>query len=163
MALSQAGDTSAHEEALRQCSTWLHRYFRGRIHPDMVDDLVQETLFSVHRKCGTYDPARPFLPWLAAIARYRWIDRLRKMYRNDESDHTYIHESIDPEESIAAGISIDRLLQLLPEKQARSIKLVKIDGHSVEEAARIAGQSQSSVKMNIMRGIRKLSALVEED
>ena len=33
---------------------------------------------SLHRKLATWDSGRPFLPWLAAIARYRWIDALRR-------------------------------------------------------------------------------------
>jgi len=41
-------------------------------------------MVAVHAKRATWDPARAFLPWLAAIARYRWIDHLRKVYRKAE-------------------------------------------------------------------------------
>lgn len=163
MALSQAGDSAAHEAVLRACGTWLTRYFSGKIPYDQVDDLVQDTLISVHRKSETYDPNRPFVPWLAAIARYRWIDRLRKTYRSDISGMDLEPGSIDPENEIAASISIERMLQLIPPKQAEAITLVKLKGYSITEAASLTSQSESAVKMSISRGIRKLSALVEEE
>lgn len=163
MALSQAGDSAAHEAVLRACSAWLSRYFSGKIPHDQVDDLVQETLISVHRKSETYDPKCPFVPWLAAIARYRWIDRLRKTYRTEISGLDFEPESIDPENEIAASISIKRMLQLIPPKQADAITLVKLRGYSIAEAAQMTSQSESAVKMSISRGIRRLSALVEEE
>jgi RNA polymerase sigma factor (sigma-70 family) len=163
MARSQQGDSDAHEAVLRFCLQWLTRYFSGKIHVDQVQDLVQETLISVHIKRASYDASRPFLPWLAAIARYRWIDRLRKIYRTEYADLDVEPEAIDPEDGIAASISIERILQLLPQKQQESITLVKLQGHSVAEAAQMTGMSESNIKMNIMRGIRKLSALVEEE
>jgi RNA polymerase sigma factor (sigma-70 family) len=163
MARSQQGDSGAHEAVLRFCTHWLTRYFSGKIHVDQVQDLVQETLISVHTKCGSYDASRPFLPWLAAIARYRWIDRLHKFYRSEYADLNADLETIDPEDSIAASISIERILQMLPQKQQASITLVKLRGYSISEAAGMTGMTESNVKTNIMRGIRKLSALVEEE
>ena len=35
---------------------------------DRVDDVVQDVLLTIHRARATYDPSRPFLPWLRAIA-----------------------------------------------------------------------------------------------
>lgn len=68
MRLSQGGDKQAYAILLEQCGAWLARYYRQKIAPDAIDDLVQETLMSLHRKRASYDPSRPFLPWLAAIA-----------------------------------------------------------------------------------------------
>ena len=82
MIRSQGGDKQAYAVLLEQTSRWLTRFFAQKISPDAVDDLVQDTLISLHRKRASYDPARPFLPWLAAIARYRWVDRLRQTYRH---------------------------------------------------------------------------------
>ncbi len=163
MARSQNGDDHAHEAVLRFCMRWLTRYFSGKIHVDHVQDLVQETLISIHTKRASYDASRPFLPWLAAIARYRWIDRLRKVYRTEFTGTNIEPDAIDPEDGIAAAISIERMMQMLPQKQQAAIMLVKLQGYSVAEAAMMTGLSESSIKMNILRGIRKLSALVEEE
>ncbi len=69
MAASQRGDRAAYRALLGDCRTWLARYFARRIAPHQVDDLIQETLVSMHRKLATWDSDRAFLPWLAAIAR----------------------------------------------------------------------------------------------
>lgn len=164
MQMSQTGDKQAYAVLLEQCSAWLVRYYRQKIAADAIDDLVQETLISLHRKRASYDSARPFLPWLAAIARYRWVDRLRQSYRQQAEaldQHDAAEES--HEEVVGARISIDRLLGLLPAPQSDVIRIVKIDGHSIADACRQTGQSEALVKVNIHRGLKKLAALIEND
>ncbi len=164
MQMSQTGDKQAYAVLLEQCSAWLVRYYRQKIAADAIDDLVQETLISLHRKRASYDSARPFLPWLAAIARYRWVDRLRQSYRQQAEaldQHDASEES--HEEVVGARISIDRLLGLLPAPQSDVIRIVKIDGHSIADACQQTGQSEALVKVNIHRGLKKLAALIEND
>ena len=163
MTRSQGGDKQAYAVLLEQCSLWLRRFFAQKIAPDAVDDLVQETLISLHRKRASYDPARPFLPWLAAIARYRWVDRLRQTYRHATSE---LHDEFGEdshEDVVAAKISIARLLDQLPAGQAEAIRLVKIDGLSIAEACARTGQSEPLVKVNIHRGLKRLTALIESE
>lgn len=163
MTRAQAGDKQAYAVLLEQTASWLARYFARKISPDAIDDLVQDTLISLHRKRASYDPARPFLPWLAAIARYRWIDRLRQTYRHsaDELKDQLNEES--HEDVIGAKISIDRLLHQLPQGQAIAIRLVKIDGLSISEACAKCGQSEPLIKVNIHRGLKRLAALIESE
>lgn len=163
MAMAQQGDKLAYSTLLSECQRWLARYFSKRIAPAAVDDLVQETLVSLHRKRATYEASRPFLPWLAAIARYRWVDQLRKTYRADETELAGELAVASGELAIIARISIDRLFEQLPAKQAEVIRLVKIDGLSISEAAARTGQSEPLVKVNIHRGLKKLAALVERE
>lgn len=163
MAASQRGDRQAYATLLGECRSWLARYFARRLPPHRLDDLVQETLLSLHQKLASYDPARPFLPWLAAIARYRWVDQLRKLYREDEVAIDGEPIAHDAEPAISARISIDRLMAQLPDGQARAIALVKIDGLSIAEAAAASGQSESLVKVNIHRGLKRLATIVERD
>lgn len=163
MALAQGGDASAYRALLDACQKWLLRYFARRIAPAQVDDLVQDTLLSVHNKRASFDPERPFLPWLAAIARYRWIDQLRKTYRADEVTLEDEFAVASDEDSISARVSIDRLMGFLSLGQAQAIRLVKIDGHSIAEAALRSGQSEPLIKVNIHRGLKKMAALVESE
>jgi RNA polymerase sigma factor (sigma-70 family) len=159
MALAQDGDAAAYRVVLDACRRWLLRFFAGRIAPAQVDDLVQETLVSL----ASYDPERPFLPWLAAIARYRWVDQLRRTYRAELVTLEDVHAVESGEEELTARISIDRLLSLIPPAQARAIQLVKIEGLSIAEASVQSGQSEPLVKVNIHRGLKKLAALVESE
>ncbi len=79
MVAAQAGDRGAYHRLLSELRVWLRRYYVGRLPSGMVDDATQDALLAIHEKRHTYDPSRPFLPWLAAIARYKWIDRLRSL------------------------------------------------------------------------------------
>lgn len=163
-ALSQRGDRAAYAAFLGACQHWLRRYFARKVGAEHLDDLVQETLISVHAKLASYDPARPLLPWLAAIARYRWVDQLRRIYKaHDATGEVEDLPGIDdPETAVAARISLDRLFAHLPEGQVQAIELVKIEGRSVAEAASACGQSESLIKVNIHRGLKKLAALIEK-
>ena len=141
----------------------LRRYSRALVNNrDDADDLVQDTLLSLHRKLASYDPTRSIIPWLAAIARYRFVDHLRLAYRNAadaiEDDMALAHNE---EPALTARLSLDRLFEALPDAQCRAIELVKIEGLSISEALTSTGQSESLIKVNIHRGLKRLSALIE--
>lgn len=163
MIAAQKGNKAAYSTLLTEASRWLSRFFAQKIAQDAVDDLVQDTLMSIHRKLSSYDPKRPFLPWMAAIARYRWVDRLRQTYKHEASALDFDIAQDDHEEVVGAKISIDRLLGQLTEKQAEAIRLTKIEGHSVAETCARTGQSESLVKVNIHRGLKKLAQLIESE
>jgi RNA polymerase sigma-70 factor (ECF subfamily) len=163
MARAQQGDRQAYRLVLEASRDWLRRYLARRIAPAAIDDLVQEVLIAVHTKRATFDPARPFLPWLAAIARYRWVDALRRGYRVAEETLAQEPAGEAEAEELAARISLDRLFAMLPPGQVAAIRAVKIDGLSIGEAAQRCGQSESLVKVNIHRGLRRLAALVESE
>lgn len=162
MAMAQDGDRAAYASLLEGCQHWLRRYLARRVPPHQLDDVVQETLMSVHRKRASYDPQRPFLPWLAAISRYRWVDHLRRIYRNNETELDDNVAADSGEGEMIARISLERLFAHLPPAQIEAIKLVRIEGLSISEASQATGQSESLVKVNIHRGIKRLAALIEK-
>lgn len=163
MAAAQVGDAHVYKTLLAELALWLRRYYARRLPPTMTEDAVQEVLLAIHEKRHTYDPGRPFGPWLAAIARYKWIDRLRSL----KADATEpLDENIgvpDHEDAVVAGLTFEKLLAELETPQAEAIKLVKINGLSVEEAAKASGQSVSLVKVNIHRGLKRLANIVKAD
>ena len=65
--------------------------------------------------------------------------------------------------AVAVASTLDKLLGLLKPAQAEVIRLVKLRGLSIDEAAMQAGQSPSLVKVNIHRGLRRLGALAKGD
>ncbi|GAA4035612.1 sigma-70 family RNA polymerase sigma factor [Sphingomonas rosea] len=162
MALAQGGDKAAYRLVLDASRTWLTRFFARRIAPAMVDDLVQETLLSMHAKRATFDSERSFLPWLSAIARYRWIDALRRTraFEELEEDSAVV---AGEEDEVLARLSLARLLNSLSPAQSNAIVLTRIEGKSVAEAAQICGQSETLVKVNVHRGLRKLASLIESE
>ncbi|WP_265570338.1 sigma-70 family RNA polymerase sigma factor [Sphingomicrobium nitratireducens] len=163
MARAQDGDRPSYRAALAAARDWLVRYYTRRIAPDMVDDLVQDTLLALHAKRATYDATRPFYPWLAAIARYRWIDTLRKLERAPQTIEDEDIAVRSDEEPVLARLSLERLMTHLSPTQASCITLAKVEGRSIAETAEITGQSIAAVKVNIHRGLKKLAALVESE
>ncbi|HPU16216.1 MAG TPA: sigma factor-like helix-turn-helix DNA-binding protein, partial [Polymorphobacter sp.] len=102
---------------------------------------------------------------LAAIARYKWIDRLRTMtvHRTEPLDDAvpdYLQIGDHGDTVISAAV-LSELLGTLKPGQAEVIRLVKLGGHSIDEAAVLTGQSPALVKVNIHRGLARLAALVE--
>ena len=82
MAAAQEGDAASYKNLLRECLPIVATAARRQgVPPDRVDDVVQEVLLTIHRARATYDPSRPFLPWLRAIARRRAIDAQRMQGR----------------------------------------------------------------------------------
>jgi len=163
MAAAQQGDRELYRALLAEVQHWLIRYFRRRVAPAQLDDLVQDVMLAVHNKRATWDAERAFYPWLAAIARYRWVDHLRKVYRSGETELGDFDAAEDSqEEAVMARMSLERLFVLLPDSQVEAIELVKIEGLSIAEASARTGQSESLIKVNIHRGLKKLAALVEK-
>src|SRR5437762_9721307 len=82
MARAQDGDGEAYRKLLVDIAPYLRSLAR-RHHrdPGDVEDTVQDVLLTVHAIRHTYDPYRPFGPWLVAIARRRIIDQLRRQGR----------------------------------------------------------------------------------
>ena len=79
MAAAQRGDRVAYETLLRDCVIPIQRVARlMRVPAERIDDVVQETLLTVHRARHTFDPTRPFTAWLHIIAERRAVDLLRR-------------------------------------------------------------------------------------
>lgn len=163
MAATQRGDKAAYRQLLGLCSILLRRFYLRRLPESALDDLVQETLLSLHRKRDSWDPARPFLPWLAAIARYRWVDHLRRVYARPEAALEDAFGVESGEAAIIARFGCDTLLAKLPPAQAAAIRATRIEGLSIAEASVALGQSESLVKVNVHRGLKRLAACVEDD
>jgi RNA polymerase sigma factor (sigma-70 family) len=163
MAAAQDGDAVAYRQLLSELDTWLKRYYSRRLPPSMIDDLTQDVLVAVHEKRHTYDPSRPFVAWLAAIARYKWIDAIRSL--KSKTTVTLEDDVAVPahEDAVTSAWSLENLLGTLKPAQADVIRLVRLQGHSVEEASHATGQSATLVKVNIHRGLKRLAALLRND
>ena len=77
MAHAQGGDRAAYRRLLEEIAPYVRALAVRRLpNRSDVEDAVQDVLMTVHAIRQTYDPARPFGPWLVAIADRRIIDRL---------------------------------------------------------------------------------------
>ena len=163
MVAAQGGDASSYHRLLSEVAAWLRRYYARRLPPAMIDDAIQDTLIAIHEKRHTYDPSRPFGAWLAAIARYKWIDALRSL--KAKPTEALVDDIAVPghEEATTSAWSLERLLATLKPAQSQVIRLVKLEGLSIEEASEATGQSASLVKVNIHRGLKRLTLLLRSE
>jgi RNA polymerase sigma-70 factor (ECF subfamily) len=156
------GDAASHAALLRALVPLLRAFYRRRVgDADAIEDLVQETLIAVHARRISYDRERAFLAWLFAIARYKMIDHFRRTRQTcpiDDMEDFLITEGF--EEEANARMDVDQLLDTLPEKQAQAIRQTRIEGHSVADAARRSGISESDVKVSVHRGLKVLTARI---
>lgn len=159
------GNTVAYREFLGELSPLLTQYFRKRLFDaaDDVEDLVQECVLAIHSRRHTYCSDVPVMAWVYAIARYKFIDWLRKHGRAPV--HVPLDEVTEAEmahtQDMQAGQDIYKLLTLLPAGQGASIQYTKLLGYSVREAARMMGISEAAVKVGVHRGIKALGMLLK--
>lgn len=162
MVAAQDGHGGAYRRLLTEISVWLTAYFQRRLPIGDADDAVQETLLAVHRRRHTYDASYPMGAWLSAIAKRKWIDQLRSMGRRPTEELPDTLSVGDHEAAVTSATVLERLLGELRPAQAQVILLVRLQGYSIEEASRETGQSVSAVKMNIHRGLSRLTAFIEK-
>jgi RNA polymerase sigma-70 factor (ECF subfamily) len=165
MAWAQAGDRDAYRRLLTEITPYL-RALAQRHHRDARG--VQDILLTIHSIRHTYDPARPFKPWLVAIGRRRIIDRLRANRRGRlrETELTEEHETFsEPATNIHEAQSDSRLLreamESLPAGQREAIRLLKIEEKSLKQASAESGVSVAALKVSVHRAVRALRAILE--
>jgi RNA polymerase sigma-70 factor (ECF subfamily) len=163
MRRAQDGDRHAYETLLIEVIPLVRGFARRRVRQaDWLEDIVQETLLAIHRDRHSYDPTRPFLPWMYAIARHRLLDFVEKQRRREENESPG-QDGLD--EVAAASTIVERgtragflrdALALLSMKQREIIQMLKFEGLSVAEISRTTGLSESAVKVTAHRGYKKL-------
>ena len=96
MARAQQGDQAAYVTLLRAVTPHVRQLVRRKrafLGESDVEDVVQEVLLSIHAVRATYDPRRPFMPWVAAIVRHRLADAARQHAR--QGAHEIIVDDLD--------------------------------------------------------------------
>lgn len=169
MAATQAGDRAAYDALLRDCVPVIRSVARGRgVPPEAVDDVVQETLLTIHRARHTYDPARSFQAWLRTIAERRAIDLLRRQGRQRSREvHDEIAYEMHPAAALAPAAEVDAGLRQaidgLPEGQRQAIEELTLKDRSLAEAAQATGRSPGALKVNLHRALKTLRARLTGD
>jgi RNA polymerase sigma-70 factor (ECF subfamily) len=164
MRLAQSGDKKAYAALFRAIMPLIKAFVSRRItNMADVDDVVQDTLLSIHRAGHTYDTNRPFKVWMFTIARHRLNDCLRRNYR--KATFTEISLSNLTYEISLAGVTerwdqleyLNKILDSLPEKQKKIVTMMKIEGYTAEDAAKKMNMSVSAVKVAAHRAYKSLA------
>ena len=158
MVSAQNGDKEAFKELFGDIGPLITLFVRRRVFdPSEVDDVCQEALFAVFKSRHTYQPTRPFEPWLFAIVRniiaaYLQRNRLRSRWHEPVSE---IPENFTEDES-GLTVALNDGLKQLSADQLEALKLTKLSGFSVAEAAERVGTSVGSMKVRVHRAYASL-------
>src|SRR5271154_815046 len=169
MVAAQAGDRAAYETLLRDCIPIIKRVARGQgIRPDLIDDVVQETLLTVHRARRTYDPNRSFTAWLRTIAQRRAIDEMRRTGRTGSREayaplayENHSDPSSDPAEAalqIDHTESLDLAVGKLTAGQREAVTHLAFRSQSLAQAATATGRSTGALRVDWHRALKSLRA-----
>jgi RNA polymerase sigma-70 factor (ECF subfamily) len=171
MQAAQAGNGQAYLALLQEITPRVRRAIvrrRGTSASADVEDLVQDVLLSLHVARASYDPTRPFLPWLLAIVRNRLADGARRHAR--QAAHEVQVEDLDvtsaavgansPSGSVGDVQILRTAIDTLPRRQREAIELVKLRELSLKEAAVATGLSVGALKVATHRAIATLRRLL---
>lgn len=165
MRAAQQGDAGAYAEVLRLCVPLIKRVANSGRHFGLeTDDIVQDVLMSLHSVRHTYDPDRPFTPWLASITRHRVVDAQRRRSRiaKNETAVPEIPETFSgthPKsdmESQGDPELLKRAIKDLPAGQRQAVELLKLKEMSLKEASAASGMSIAALKVAMHRGLKAL-------
>ena len=166
MARGQRGDRAAYERLLTEVAKVIETYIRvrfGRL--QALEDCVQDCLLALHKARHTYDPARPFRPWMFTIVRHKTIDALRRIQTQivlSESLRAEPQSAPDPNYLLRAIDGI-RVLENLSPDYREAVALTKYVGYTTAEAASWIGISEAAVKARVYRGLLAIRKQLEQE
>src|SRR4051812_47114922 len=171
MALGQQGDAKAYRLLLTGVTPYLRALaYRFGLSGSDIEDAVQDALLTLHTIRHTYDPTRPFAPWLVAVARHRMLDYRRKRMRQfgREAELTEFHETLaapetNPPERASESRRLHAAIAELPEGQRRAVELLRLQEMSLKEASAKSGQSETALKVAMHRAVKRLRMLLGEE
>ena len=166
---SRKGNQESYQDFLGKISILLRAYFRKattKSTADTIEDLLQETLISIHSKKHLYDDTQKISPWIYSIAKYRLIDAHRKkkvrqeVFGNEDEFENMFASEGDPESQLqlkeSSSDGVEALLSELTDQQRLVLKLAKVEEKSIAEISKQTGLSSSAVKVTIHRALEAL-------
>jgi len=168
MARAQDGDREAYRRLLEEITPYL-RFLATRRVPNRsdVEDAVQDALVTIHAVRHTYDPARPFGPWLVAIANRRIVDGLRRRGRTgaretplDAEHETFAAPEANYHEAASEARALREAVERLPPGQREAVRLLKLKEMSLKEAAAVSGMTVAALKVATHRALKHLRKML---
>jgi RNA polymerase sigma-70 factor (ECF subfamily) len=138
-----------------------------------ADDLLQDVFVLIHRLCGTFDRSKASVQfWIIqmtyrrAISRRRYLNS-RQFYTQVELDEEsteitnprfgHFDEAIDQR---LAELDLQKMFGTLSDDQQRTLRLHFVEGYTLDEIAKMLGQTKGNVRHHSFRGLERLRKLV---
>jgi RNA polymerase sigma-70 factor (ECF subfamily) len=154
------GDAAAFDQLVLRFHRPVHRFCWRLVRSPDAEDLAQETFIRVFVHFERFDPERPLLPWLIAIARRLCLDLLRRRkVRTGVEAPVITHPAVGPESEaqLREELSrLDRALADLDEGPRAAIVLFHIEEMSYRDIAAALEVPMGTVMTWLHRGRAQL-------
>lgn len=165
------GEPGAFEELYARVAPRVLAYLVGIVRDRATaEDVLQQTFLKLHLSRSSYVRDANPVPWIYTIAQRCAIDELRRRRRapvkltTDGELHREPRASLEGapvERTPAPERDSDRTvtmadLDALPHNQREALLLTKVHGHSVADAALIAGTTPGAIKLRAHRAYETL-------
>lgn len=138
-----------------------------------ADDLLQDIFILIHRLSGTFDSSKaPVHFWIVQMTYRRAISR--RQYLN--SRHFYTRVQLDDQviQTATAGLErgdaavhqrlaeldLEKMFESLSDDQQKTLRLHFIEGYTLDEIAKMLGQTKGNIRHHSFRGLEKLRKLI---
>jgi len=170
MTRAQYGDEESYGLLLGEIYPVVRRYLVSKLGAfGYNEDVTQECLISIHRARHTYDPVRPFAPWMFAVVKYKSIDILRKhqrIWKKEVADGDFDGKTTPEGANTIAREDIEvvhKALSSLPDEMRRAVVLTKIEGMSTRDAAEVEDVTEAALRTRVSRAYKVLRKQLEAD
>ena len=157
VAAAKSGDRAAFAALYRQFARMVHGVVLARVPYADVDDLVQDVFVSALERLTSLREHAAFPGWLAAIARNRAVDHLRRT-----PPHGELPDSIaSPPQDTTNALAVLEIVRQLPDAYRETLTLRLVEGMTGPEIAARTGLTPASVRVNLHRGMKQLRSRLE--
>jgi RNA polymerase sigma-70 factor (ECF subfamily) len=162
-----AHDTRARNELVQRYVGDVYRYSRSLSESaEEAADLAQDVLLRAMIALPRYRPTgAPFRIWLFRIARNAAFDRRRKSRRSPPSVPAWQSDEIDPQDAVLRADDLSRIGAAVADLDADARDLLTLRfaaGLTSREISGVVGKSESAVKKQLSRLLRRLREALNE-
>src|ERR1700756_849116 len=138
-----------------------------------ADDLVQDVFLLIHRFCRTFDRSKGSAQfWILQMTYRRAISRRR--YLNSRHFYTRVEledqavqiaesrsgQFDDTVDHLLAELDLQKMFGMLSEDQQKTLRLHFIEGYTLDEIAKMLGQTKGNVRHPSFRWLERLRRLI---
>jgi len=162
----QDGDSNAFEMLARRYMRSVYAIISSILgQQEDVEDSVQETFLRVLDRIRTFDPRRPFAPWLYQVARNVARNRWKALKHRRGNDLAVwgpfqLDTNAPDPGALLEQSEMQRLVgeavEQLPERQRATLRMHDIEGFKSAEIAALLGVSEGTVRANLHHARRAL-------
>jgi RNA polymerase sigma-70 factor (ECF subfamily) len=154
VAAAQAGDRAAFAELYQRYGRMVRGILISSVGIGDADDVLQEVFMTAMQQLTALRDPLAFGGWLAAIARNKGVDHLRRRPVQTELPDDLAGTNTDRSEALAVLAAI----RSLPVAYRETLTLRLIEGMTGPEIASRTGLTEGSVRVNLHRGMQQLRA-----